>query len=513
MIKKASFRGFIFFIIISLLTSSAWATPAFAATSSLEPAQSAFAEQNGGPGDGTPSSPTKSGKGESCKSGNKGKGSKPTDSGKTESLKQWGAGQPTGPQLYPGTSTGTPAPQPGEEELTLVLKVGVQPDPSIGVIQINPWPQIEEKASYRSEHRAFHSGIFKYVTGKPLEINLAALVFNRDWVFDHWDITFADDTNNQFHNNPTTVTLRTVTDWWTGSTTAIAVFVRVYNLTVSCTDGGSVTLGSSKTTETFRVNPGPTGTDKVREGSIVTLTPVPDKAKGYVFDGWKGVEKGDTIKEDGSLVLKKMGSDRTIRAKFKQITPPPQDQNGDTTPPTSPPSPPTTPSPLSWIIRTSVSPAGGGSVSPNTGASGTKYLVGSSVSITATPATGYEFSHWSGDASGSTSSIKVNMTSDKTVTANFKLKVPVLYMLRTSVSPAGGGSVNPTTGALGKAYGANTSVTITATPATGYKFSHWSGDASGSVSPVTVIMNSNKTITANFTMITTPPPPPPPPQY
>ncbi len=54
-------------------------------------------------------------------------------------------------------------------------------------------------------------------------------------------------------------------------------------------------------------------------------------------------------------------------------------------------------------------------------------------------------------------------------------------------------------------YNHGTSVVVTATPNTGYVFTSWTGDASGSVNPLTVVMNSNKTITANFTAIVQPP--------
>ncbi len=61
------------------------------------------------------------------------------------------------------------------------------------------------------------------------------------------------------------------------------------------------------------------------------------------------------------------------------------------------------------------------------------------------------------------------------------------------------GSVTPNSGT----YAANTSVTITATASSGYQFSSWSGDASGSTNPLTITMDANKNITANFTQIPT----------
>lgn len=50
-------------------------------------------------------------------------------------------------------------------------------------------------------------------------------------------------------------------------------------------------------------------------------------------------------------------------------------------------------------------------------------------------------------------------------------------------------------------YTSGTSITLTATPATGYKFSGWSGAATGTTNPLTVIMTGNKSITANFTLV------------
>ena len=47
-------------------------------------------------------------------------------------------------------------------------------------------------------------------------------------------------------------------------------------------------------------------------------------------------------------------------------------------------------------------------------------------------------------------------------------------------------------------YNANEQVQLTAIPESGWSFSHWSGDYSGSDNPTTIIMNANKTITAHF---------------
>jgi uncharacterized repeat protein (TIGR02543 family) len=51
----------------------------------------------------------------------------------------------------------------------------------------------------------------------------------------------------------------------------------------------------------------------------------------------------------------------------------------------------------------------------------------------------------------------------------------------------------------GSTYTEGTSVTITATPSTGYQFNNWSGSISGTANPVTTTVNSNISVTANFT--------------
>lgn len=68
------------------------------------------------------------------------------------------------------------------------------------------------------------------------------------------------------------------------------------------------------------------------------------------------------------------------------------------------------------------------------------------------------------------------------------------YTLSTSANGSGSVSVSPNN----STYQSGTQVTLTATANSGYIFTGWSGSLTGSVNPVTVIMNANKTITANF---------------
>ncbi|WP_052738920.1 InlB B-repeat-containing protein [Pontibacter korlensis] len=66
-----------------------------------------------------------------------------------------------------------------------------------------------------------------------------------------------------------------------------------------------------------------------------------------------------------------------------------------------------------------------------------------------------------------------------------------------AVSATSGGSVAKSPDQA--SYASGSTVTLTATPQSGYQFSGWSGDASGSTNPLSVTMNADKSITANFT--------------
>jgi hypothetical protein len=77
------------------------------------------------------------------------------------------------------------------------------------------------------------------------------------------------------------------------------------------------------------------------------------------------------------------------------------------------------------------------------------------------------------------------------------------YTLSVSVSPSGAGSVSPS----GGEYESGEQVTLNATPASDYTFDYWDYATSGftSTNPITITMNSNKTITAHFKVVESPP--------
>lgn len=82
-----------------------------------------------------------------------------------------------------------------------------------------------------------------------------------------------------------------------------------------------------------------------------------------------------------------------------------------------------------------------------------------------------------------------------------------MVTLEILINPPQGGSVS---GA--GTYSAGTVVNLTATPAEGFKFSHWENTDTNSTEPkISIIMTAARTITAVFTEISAEPPPPPPP--
>lgn len=76
---------------------------------------------------------------------------------------------------------------------------------------------------------------------------------------------------------------------------------------------------------------------------------------------------------------------------------------------------------------------------------------------------------------------------------------PGTFVLTTNVSGSG------TVSGAGT-YDEGSTATVTATAAQGWSFSNWTGDASGSNTTISVLMNSNKTVTAVFTEDVPPPP-------
>ena len=150
--------------------------------------------------------------------------------------------------------------------------------------------------------------------------------------------------------------------------------------------------------------------------------------------------------------------------------------------------------PLSYTLT--VSTIGSGSVtrSPDQ----TSYTSGSAVSLTAIPASGQLFTGWSGAATGTTNPLTITMDANKSITANFSPPA-INYNLSVTINGSGTVTKNPDQ----PNYASGSTVSLTANATSGQQFIGWSGDLNGTVNPVNVTMNGNKSITANFAAPTT----------
>lgn len=131
---------------------------------------------------------------------------------------------------------------------------------------------------------------------------------------------------------------------------------------------------------------------------------------------------------------------------------------------------------------------------------------GSTITLVEAPSdTSHFFSGWGGACGGSGVSCSVYLGSDQFVTATFAANAPNTL----TVSVAGNGSVagGGITCGAGASCNApeppNATVTLTATPQSGYVLTGWSGSCTGTQSTCVVQMNAARTVTATFAQVVT----------
>ncbi len=113
------------------------------------------------------------------------------------------------------------------------------------------------------------------------------------------------------------------------------------------------------------------------------------------------------------------------------------------------------------------------------------------VQLTATPAAGWTFANWSGDATGTDNPVSVTIDGNKAVTANY---TQIEYTLTITI--VGNGVVNQVPSQVTYHYG--DVVQLTAVADFSWKFSAWSGDLTSAVNPVEITIDGNKTVTVTF---------------
>ena len=225
--------------------------------------------------------------------------------------------------------------------------------------------------------------------------------------------------------------------------------------------------------------------DLIRSGLTITVEAATTNAASWLWDFGDGITatgriathtytSGNVLAEIPIVRLIVEGTNGCVSSAYRTVTP-------------------------CYSLTTSVDPGGSGSIdaspAPNCG---TQYTDGTEVTLSATANSGYTFNGWSGAASGSTDSTTVTMDGNKSVTANFS-EIAACYSLTTSVDPSGSGSIDVSPAPnCGTQYTDGTEVTLSATANSGYTFNGWSEAATGSANPTTVTIDSNKSVTANF---------------
>jgi preprotein translocase subunit YajC len=244
----------------------------------------------------------------------------------------------------------------------------------------------------------------------------------------------------------------------TGCTAGSTDAVR-YDLNIASTQGGSVD------------EPGE-GTFNCDAGRVIDLSAIPDS--GYRFVNWTG--DVDTINNrNAASTAITVNGDYSITANFEQTAAP--------------------------YYTLTMAVTGSGSTSPAVGQH--SYNAGTVVSISANPASGYQFVGWSGDMGTidnvNAASTTITMNDDHSIIANFEEIEGVYYILTMAVT--GSGSTSPAVGQY--TYTAGTAVPISASAGSGYYFSDWTAAAgsftnASSATTTFTMPAQNVTVTAHF---------------
>jgi Divergent InlB B-repeat domain len=242
-----------------------------------------------------------------------------------------------------------------------------------------------------------------------------------------------------------------------------------YGLAVSRTAGGTVS------SEPGGINCGTACTASFAPGSTVTLTATPDP--GLRFSSW-----GAWCSGQNPTCVVTMDAAKTVAAYF-----------GDSPPPSDMP-----------LI---VSKSGSGTVASSPAgiacepACAGSFPTGTTLTLTASAASGWTFGGWGGDCSG-TGACALTMDGPKSVTAAFRERPPDTHALSVVTSGEGRVASEPAgidcDATCSRPFLAGSSVTLHATPAPGWRFVAWRGACSGTGPTCGVVMDLPKSATAAF---------------
>jgi hypothetical protein len=242
-----------------------------------------------------------------------------------------------------------------------------------------------------------------------------------------------------------------------GNSIACTTQVAEYALTISSTEGGSITTPRE-------------GRYFYDEGEVVKL--VAKAEEGCRFDGWTG-KVGTIANVRAATTTITMNGDYSITANFEQIA----------------------------EYDLTISSTDGGSVTMPVEGTHT-YNEGEVVNLVAEAEGGYHFVNWTGDvdtiADISAATTTITMQGDYSIMANFAIS-PIQYNLTISSTFSGSVTV-PGEGTF--TYDEGTVVSLVAEPKEGCLFHYWTGDvdtiAGVNAATTTITMNGDYAITAKF---------------
>ncbi|PKL83212.1 MAG: hypothetical protein CVV24_06055 [Ignavibacteriae bacterium HGW-Ignavibacteriae-3] len=229
---------------------------------------------------------------------------------------------------------------------------------------------------------------------------------------------------------------------------------------------GSATTFTVGTSSNPSIGGSTSGGGTFNSGASVTLTATPNP--GYTFTSWT---EGGILVSTSSSYNFTISTNRSLVANFTAI------------PPTQ------------YSVTLSSIPAIGGTTS-----GGGTFNSGASVTVTATPNSGYTFTNWTegGTQVSTSSSYNFSISGNRTLVANFAAIPPTQFSVSLSSIPAAGGITGG-----GGTFNSGASVTVTATPNSGYTFTNWTeGGTQVSISSsYNFSISGNRTLAANFSLI------------
>lgn len=150
--------------------------------------------------------------------------------------------------------------------------------------------------------------------------------------------------------------------------------------------------------------------------------------------------------------------------------------------------------PLSFYsLTTSVSPLEGGNI--NISPDSLQYREGEVVILTPKPNNGWRFEKWEGSEQGSSSPLRVTMTSNKSITGVF---VKRDYPLNVTIEGEGTVEEKIITNPAGREYPYETLVELTPKPKEGWVFGSWGGDLKGIDFPKIIEIKNVTNVIAKF---------------